>query len=123
MDAVEYLKEVIRMCETIEICSNCPMKALDNAACYLCESSQKSLKRVNPERCVEIVEKWSKENPVKTRQSEFLKLYPNALISDESGVLNLCPRKLDTVETTEAMCRDSRCDECKKCYWMCPITG
>lgn len=91
MDAVEYLKEAIRMCETIESCSNCPMKALDDAACYPCESSQKSLERVNPERCVEIVEKWSKENPVKTRKSEFLKLYPNALISDDSGGFTIMP--------------------------------
>ena len=122
MNAVEYLKEANRLCKTVKDCRNCPIEKINNF-CYPCRSSSQMLESMNPEKCVEIVEKWSKENPVKTRQSEFLKLYPNALISDESGVLNLCPRKLDTVETTEAMCRDSRCDECKKCYWMCPITG
>lgn len=121
MDAVEYLKEAIRMCETIESCSNCPMKALDNAACYSCNSSRKSLDRVNPERCVEIVEKWSKENPVKTRQSELLKMFPNAPISEDSGVLELCPRRIDTVTITIEMCNDSQCDKCKKSFWMHPI--
>ena len=120
MNAVEYLKEANRLCKTVRDCKNCPIEKINNF-CYPCRSSSQMLESMNPEKCVEIVEKWSKENPVKTRQSELLKMFPNAPISEDSGVLTLCPRKIDTVTITIEMCEDSQCDTCQKSYWMHPI--
>lgn len=43
---------------------------------------------------VDLVEKWAKENPAKTRQSEFLKMFPNASVI-ANGTLGICPKSLD----------------------------
>ena len=73
MDAVEYLKEKVRMCIEHR-CRNCPLgKAGDEqyySTCRACEEE-------HPEEAVEVVKKWSAEHPKKTRQSEFLKMFPN----------------------------------------------
>ena len=76
MDAVKFIKEINRLCEAQEDCKDCPLigHACDvNTAtimsCYNIESVQKM---------VQIVEQWAKDHPVKTRQSEFLKLFPKA---------------------------------------------
>lgn len=76
MDAVKFIKEINRLCEAQEDCEDCPLigHACDvNTAtimsCYNIESVQKM---------VQIVEQWAKDHPVKTRQSEFLKLFPDA---------------------------------------------
>ncbi len=48
---------------------------------------------------VKYVEQWAAEHPIKTRQSEFLKHYPDARIL--FGYLNICPlsRDQDGVDT------------------------
>ena len=42
---------------------------------------------------VDLVEEWSREHPIKTRQSVFLKQWPDAAI-DSYGVLDLCPTSI-----------------------------
>ena len=49
------------------------------------------------EEAVDAVERWANEHPVKTRQSELLKLFPNAK-SDETGVSYICPRMVHEKE-------------------------
>ena len=67
MKAVDYLKEKARM-------SNCPLNNVENMACVILESKY-------PEKAVEIVEKWAKENPVKTYLSVLLEKLPNTKTS------------------------------------------
>ena len=71
MDAVEFNKEFSSFCSNHE-CSKCPITTSLNFACTI-----KSLGD-NAESVVEIVEGWAKDHPVKTRKSEFLKLFPDA---------------------------------------------
>ena len=59
------------------------------------------------------VERWAKVHPVKTRQTEFLKLYPNAQ-KDAEGLINICPRKLQETFSCEPY---NDCNECLKSYW------
>ena len=80
MDALEFIRERNRMCKSFGVCcNNCP--ADKNTACDAFEWK---------EELVTIVEKWSKENPRKTRQSVFLEQYPEALVLD-GGTLSACP--------------------------------
>ena len=65
-------------------------------------------------RAVKFVERWDAEHPVKTRQSEFLKLFPNA--QTDSGCLNACP--MDVFGNTGIDCNKRTCFECKKEFWM-----
>lgn len=68
--------------------------------------------RYCPQEAIEFVQKRSDENPIKTRQSEFLAMFPDAEI--RSGVLDICPR----LTTTKIRCSPVKiCVECKKEYW------
>lgn len=66
---------------------------------------------------VKFVEQWCTEHPAKTRQSEFLKHYPNAKIF--SGCLNACP--MDVFGDTEFNCNHQPCFECKKAFWLAEV--
>ena len=116
MDAVKFLKEKKRMCGKYINCDDCPMNPENNKHGIGCSH----LEEEYPEETVDIVEKWSAEHPVKTRQSKFLKAYPNADVTE--GVLFICPRRVDLnylseKERREAMC----CRECKKKYWLAEV--
>lgn len=73
-----------------------------------------------PEDVVSETEKWAKENPVKTRQSEFLKQWPEAEIDIDENVINLCPARL--IESYRGMlglcARNNDCIRCKRKFWL-----
>ena len=64
---------------------------------------------------VDELEKWSKEHPAKTRQSEFLKMYPNAVVMT-GGVL--CIRPCDVDNTIKNLCKTTNCGVCRRDYWL-----
>lgn len=66
---------------------------------------------------VKYVEQWDAEHPIKTRQSEFLKLFPNA--QTDSGCLNACP--MDVFGNTGIDCNKRTCFECKKAFWLAEV--
>ena len=68
-------------------------------------------------RAVKFVERWDAEHPIKTRQSEFLKLFPNA--QTDSGCLNACP--MDVFGNTGIDCNKRTCFECKKAFWLAEV--
>ena len=65
-----------------------------------------------PDKATEIIRKWAEEHPRKTRQSEFLKLFPKARVSD-NGTLSICPINIDVT----ADCSND-CPHCHKRYWL-----
>ena len=106
MDAVEYVKQRERMCNYYTNCSECP-------AGYCEECS--SLNGVS--KLVPIVEQWAKEHPVKTRQSEFLKMWPKVTV-DKHGVCNLEPCNLCPSMLNSDGCSISNCDKCRRDFWL-----
>lgn len=109
MDAFKYLKTLRRMC---------------NGECRECEYGKRSgldpctvWQYDHPEEAVAIAEKWAKEHPVKTRQSEFLKHYPDAQF--DSGCLNACP--MDIFGDMGINCNKQTCYECKKKFWLAEV--
>ena len=115
MDAVKFLKEEDRMCDKYKYssdhtCSDCPCHSKRNGTDEICIS----LRKTDPAKYVEIVEKWSKEHPAKTRQSEFLKMFPNAQTL-QNGALIVCPKLVDS--EYEINCNGS-CIDCRKKYWL-----
>lgn len=109
MDAVEYLRVKTRMCDSLKKCGDCPLDKINNTDNINC------FDRHYEEEAVAIVEKWSAEHPKKTRQSEFLKMFPNAFMAD--GVLKLDPCHVDNEFSPQKGCCNSPCDECRKKYW------
>lgn len=113
MDAVEFLKQFNRMCKAYndDGCKECP------AYRYRCGEEFDE----QEEDGVSIVEQWAKEHPVKTRQSEMLKLFPDASI--DGGALCICPKTLEP-ETykTNSGCLPIRngveCRDCRRDFWL-----
>lgn len=118
MDAVEFLKEKNRMCReygTLENdCYTCPL-GNDSGGC---QAGVAENQIVAEEDLVQIVEKWSKEHPIKTRQSEFLKMFPDVRM--HSDHIDICPK---TVDTKSELCDkyDCECSKCKKEYWLAEV--
>lgn len=107
MDALEFVRERNRMCKSFGAsCNGCP--ADKNTACDSFAWK---------EELVEIVEKWSKENPRKTRQSIFLEQYPNAKCVN--GIVLFCPKLIDTCSTCPIDANvDIDCPDCRREFWM-----
>lgn len=117
MDAVKFIKQINRLCEAQEDCKDCPLigHACDvNTAtimsCYNIESVQKM---------VQIVEQWAKDHPVKTRQSEFLRMFPNAMINESDGILCITPCN---IEGKSIVCTYGKsCGDCRREYWLTEV--
>ena len=77
MDALEFLSERKRMCNSYKGCYGCPF------AKELCIISH-VMPDEGYERIIATVEQWSNEHPVKTRQSKFLEQWPNCTINDQT---------------------------------------
>lgn len=111
MDAVEYLKTLCRMCHCE--CLKCEFGKA-RSGFETCPVWQ----RTHPEEAVAIAEKWAKEHPAKTRQSEFLKHYPDARILAH-GCLNACP--MNVFSDADINCNAQPCIECKKAFWLAEV--
>lgn len=66
----------------------------------------------NIDEAIKMTQQWSDEHPIKTRQSEFLKIFPNAKINNY-GTLAICPVMIDTTIN----CDQKNCYNCEKEYW------
>lgn len=109
MDAVKFYSTFKRMCAETD-CKDC-----------LLDQKCRPSANVEPEEVVKLVEEWAKEHPIKTRQSELLKLFPNTKI--DSGVIIFCPRNfLPEVEKNEYCKGNKSCRECRKDYWLTEVT-
>lgn len=100
-------------------CENCPMSADNNGADKLCLT----LVTKYPDKANEIILKWCKEHPVKTRQDKFLEMFPNAKI-DSDGVIDIVPCTMEKgrYDMTASFCTISykytTCAQCRKEYWL-----
>ena len=79
MDAVTYLKIEKRMCEGR--CEDCPLSSFHNGTNLMCST----FAHTNPEKAVELVEKWAKEHPLKTYKDDFLEKHPKARLGSNDN--------------------------------------
>lgn len=109
MDALEFLKERKRMCDSYTGCKGCPF---DDSRCVIDSTLSDD---DDCERIIVAVEKWSKEHPRKTRQSAFLEQYPEAAL-DKDGypVLNPC----GFYKKMREECIGKLCHDCRQEFWM-----
>lgn len=110
MDVLKFVKEKRRLCDSMgQSCGNCPLREITGCT---------SIHSID-EKYVEIVEQWAKEHPVKTKQSQFLKQFPEAKL-DASDVLIVCPNGLDQNyrdEHGECNRMDADCHDCRREFW------
>lgn len=107
MDAIEFVKQLRRMNK---------QGVPKNRFIYPCAGQETD----SPEEVVAEVEEWAKDNPIKTRQSEFLKQYPETRIGDD-GVLQIYPCSIsashrNALGNCATMGRE--CHDCCREFWM-----
>lgn len=107
MDAVEFLRARRKLCDDNVCGESCPLF-------YCCDDDTEDIRI----RQVLTVEQWAKEHPVKTRQSEFLKMFPNAVVMT-GGVL--CVRPCDVDNTIKNLCKTTNCGVCRRDFWLAEI--
>lgn len=101
MDAVEFIKAYKRM--------------------YAKHCINKGIFTDEPEDVVTETEKWAKEHPAKTRQSEFLKIYPETTIDINTGAIIICPATLsNSHRDKDGVCNQGGvwCTDCQREFWL-----
>ena len=110
MDAVDFLKALGRLCNNYSCEDNCPL--IDS-----CDDESDD----GYARKVQIVEKWAKEHPVKTRQDEFFNQWPDAEIGYD-GLPTVAPCQLNIellqCESQEDCEGRGVCDKCRRDFWL-----
>lgn len=99
MDAVEFVKQLRRMDKSV--------------------IRKYSVFDDSPEDVVTEVEQWSKEHPIKTRQSVFLEQWPNVRI-DTNGMIDISPCRMDPKQypyNGKDCCKFIACSECRREFW------
>lgn len=71
MEAIDYLKESNRMCESFENCHECPL----NMASRKYEETCRFMTKTHPAEVVEVIEQWSKEHPIITNAQKFKEVF------------------------------------------------
>ena len=110
MDAVDYLKKSRRMCKSSGGCDTC-VAYIDGGCCI--DFGTKSGKE---KETVAIVEQWAKDHPAKTRQSEFLKMFPNAQMVNIERTF--CVAHFDSTKVCkESNPSNEKCIDCRYRFW------
>lgn len=109
----EYLHGFNRMCDNFkeDNCIGCDF-FVENECAY------ETLRSTDPQRCINIVQKWCNEHPEETLLSVFNSVYPWAKKGD-NGIPNVCIAKLGEVDSCNLLFNpySRRCIEC----WKTPI--
>lgn len=115
MDAVKFIEERNRMCNSFgDRCTGCPASNAceDDLSCAVSQEST-----LDAMAQITIVEEWSAAHPRKTRQDVFMKQWPNAKVFVD-GVLDFCPRELDSSYPCQSTDIEMRCQSCRRKFWM-----
>lgn len=114
-EKAKLIRDYTRMCDS-KVGIGCDGCELNKNKKY---SSCELFMMKEPEQAVDIIEKWAAGHPLKTRQSEFLKMFPNARMLN--GVIVVNPCDVDTQCGPTSQCNGIPCDACKKDYWLAEV--
>ena len=115
MDAVNFIKEYLRICSQPWDCEECPLHKT-----RFCSALPKERDQEEAEEIARLVEEWSAAHPRKTRQSVFLEQNPGAFIL-KNGTLGICPANISgEYRDKNGGCADTShsCEACGQKFWM-----
>lgn len=106
---INFFNEKKRLTENCSIaCGNCPISQLRYDETGEDTGSCNYLIAKYPNKAVEIIQKWSDENPQKTRLDDFTEKYPNYFREPKDDTPNVCCKYLGYI----AKCPLTKCSEC-----------
>lgn len=89
---------------------------IDTMSCHSCKYINKTIDEYPCSECRRSYEDKFEPKPKKTRQSEFLKAYPNA--ETNQGIIDICPRNIDKDFDECKNYSTGCCVECQRDYWL-----
>ena len=110
MDAIEFIKERQRLCQTYVNCSECPAGNSNDGCRFNTVSGYEAAEQIR------LLEEWSAAHPRKTRQDVFLEQWPNAP-RDCDNILMINPCDLDLTIHGKDECYTDNCLKCRYEYW------
>lgn len=111
IDAKLFIQEYKRMCHYYSrVRKNCKECPASNDEGYCSEVALPDIDTIDK------IDKWVKEHPAKTRQSELLEHYPYAKKWEDESFIGICPKQLVEIYECGAK-RGQTCYECCKEYW------
>lgn len=115
MSEINLLKEYCRMCNETGCNCDCPI----DEASGIRECQEWMFHNIN--QATEIITKWAKEHPQKTRQDVFLERYAKAMV-DDNGVVCIDPCNVEKELRNIKCCKDQflNCYACRRKYWLTP---
>lgn len=109
MDAIEFIKERQRLCQTYVDCFKCPAYNSNTGGCnFNTASGYEATEQIR------LLEGWSAAHPCKTRQDVFLEQYPDVSLS--YGIINIKPCQI-VRNHTYGECCITDCPQCRKEFW------
>ena len=93
-------------------CVDCPLSSSNNGTNKTCRAFENCC----ASKAVEIVQKWSNENPPKTFLTDLLEKYPDVPLA-KNGYPSICPHHLGYTKEDYINCGSSTCQQC----WNTPI--
>ena len=114
MDAVNFLQERARMCNSFS--PDCEGCRVDEEKPVIRECYRWMFE--NPERSVKIVEEWTAAHPRKTRQSVFLEQFPNAKVVGDTNIPMVYPCQIYQSMEDVNYCNSMSCADCRREFWM-----
>lgn len=117
MDAKEYILIATRMCNTFygKGCDKC-----QSGSKPFCVATMSNKIAEHVDEAIELVEQWGKDHPVKTRQSKFLKMFPEVPMKDD--LIDICPATvLEGLKNAEH-CNHILCEDCRKTFWLMEVS-
>ena len=122
MDAVEFFEEHDRMCNSFGgNCTDCEIYKVTMSS-LTCNA----FIFTRPREMVAIVERWAKEHPRKTRESELLerlsKMFPR-MNQDNFWWREICPKDIDAKVKcpVRANGMTMHCTDCREIYWLSEV--
>lgn len=112
MDVVKFVKSVNRLCKNQSGCAKCPIWEKG-----MCMARFGDYSVENIEETISKVEQWAKEHTVKTRQSEFLKRFPNADLTRLQPCMIEKDKRPIWCGKYADFGANGCCDECRYAYW------
>lgn len=109
MDAVKFVTTMKRICRENACTDECPLK-------FFCKTSYECQTKETIEKTAEVVEEWVKEHPIKTRLSEFKRIFPDGQLNSV-GYPNVAPCTISTSYNDKKCDEMTDCSECRKKYW------
>lgn len=110
-DYVRFKKTVCcKYNKSIEGCGECPLSIENNGKCEPCLD----FVVYYPKEASEMIERWCEKHPVKTRLTEFLKMFPDAKLNCDGFPIHCIEHYCGSCVSS---CNCCNCRECKAKYW------